>query len=328
MNNTIITKTETSLNLKGMTLEELKSSVDRIATDFQSYEAESYGIILAESEPLDHPDLDAIIDYIASKGITVSMLTRGAKLTADRIVAWEGKVSGIGIFENLKVFCEDADFDGFYPDKHGIPAELATLAEAASKARIDFIVSDGTRARLIDKRKENEQDLFYEIKSLYRGLIERSAEGSIARWEDDNVIKAELFPHENSEGYEIVTKTCAGGGRVTVRRTAEITPEEARFLIEIGEYDSLITIEASSEEEAKKIFCEKYLGDTRFEDYELSIEVKTLDDMLKIEADKIDAMLEALGKKALGKRSEALSRKRIRYEGMKQMLKKYRGDVK
>ena len=98
-----ITKIETSLDLEGMSLAEAKSTIDNMEKSFQKYNAESYGIIIANSDPLDHPDLDAVIDYIASKNISVSLLTRGAKLTEDRIAAWSGKVTGIGIYKNLIV---------------------------------------------------------------------------------------------------------------------------------------------------------------------------------------------------------------------------------
>ena len=66
-----ITKIETSLDLEGMSLAEAKSAVDNEEKIFQKYNAESYGIIIANSDPLDHPDLDAVIDYIASKNISV-----------------------------------------------------------------------------------------------------------------------------------------------------------------------------------------------------------------------------------------------------------------
>ena len=319
-----ITKIETGLDLEGMSLAEAKSAIDNMEKMFQKYNAESYGIIIANSDPLDHPDLDAVIDYIASKNISVSLLTRGAKLTEDRIAAWSGKVTGIGIYKNLIVLCEDSDFDGFYPkEETEVPEQYANLAKAASKANIKFKVSDETLARIEDEKKENEQNMFYEIKALNRGLVERSAKGSIATWED-NTIKEELFPYENSEGYEIVTKTCDCGGLVTVRRTVEISSEEAKSLIEIGEYDHLVTIEAKSEDEAKKIFCEKHLCGNSIEKYELSIEAKTLDEMIEREVDDINDMFERLGGEVLGNKCETLSRKRIRYEGMKAVLSAYK----
>jgi hypothetical protein len=319
-----ITKIETSLDLEGMSLAEAKSAVDNMEKIFQKYNAESAGIIIANSDPLDHPDLDAVIDYIASKNISVSLLTRGAKLTEDRIAAWSGKVTGIGIYKNLIVLCEDSDFDGFYPEEETeVPEQYANLAKAASKANINFKVSDEILARIEDEKKENEQNMFYEIKALNRGLVERSAKGSIATWED-NTIKEELFPYENSEGYEIVTKMCDCGGLVTVRRTVEISSEEAKSLIEIGEYDRLVTIEAKSEDEAKKIFCEKHLCGNSIEKYELSIEAKTLDEMIEREVDDINDMFERLGGEVLGNKCETLSRKRIRYEGMKAVLSAYK----
>lgn len=320
-----ITTIETSLDLEGMSLAEAKSTIDNMEKKiFQKYNAESYGIIIANSDPLDHPDLDAVIDYIASKNISVSLLTRGAKLTEDRIAAWSGKVTGIGIYKNLIVLCEDSDFDGFYPEEETeVPEQYANLAKAASKANIMFKVCDEILARIEDEKKENKQNMFYEIKALNRGLVERSAKGSIATWED-NTIKEELFPYENSEDYEIVTKTCDCGGLVTVRRTVEISSEEAKSLIEIGEYDRLVTIEAKSEDEAKKIFCEKHLCVNSIEKYEFSIEAKTLDEMIECEVDDINDMFERLGGEVLGNKCETLSRKRIRYEGMKAVLSAYK----
>lgn len=321
---TIITKLETSLNLKGMFFEDAKSTINDIEKDYCLSGAENCGIIIAGSEPLDHPDLDAIIEYIASKNIEVSLLTRGAKLTEERIASWSGKVSGIGIFENLKVHTEDSDFCGFYSQGEGeIPEKFKRLAEAAHTAKMTFIVSDEIKAIIEDERKEKEQNMFYEIKMLNKGLIERSAKGSIVTWEDKE-IKADLFPHEDSENYEIVTKSRERGGLVTVRRTAEISSDLAEFLIEIGEYDRLVTIEAKNEEEATKILREKYLNGECLEKYELSIEAKTLDDMIEKEADEIDDMFERLGRETLGNKTDALSKKRIRYEGMKAVLSAYK----
>ena len=80
-----------------MPLDSVKKVIDSIETYFLDNEISNGRINLAGGEPLVHPELDAIIDYISGKGIEVSLVTNGSLLTEERIEAWAGKVSMIGI---------------------------------------------------------------------------------------------------------------------------------------------------------------------------------------------------------------------------------------
>ena len=79
------------------TLEEAKRIIDNIADYFKQCEIENGRINFAGGEPTLYKYLDDLIDYAHSLGVAVSIVTNGSLLTRDRIKAWKGKVSCIGI---------------------------------------------------------------------------------------------------------------------------------------------------------------------------------------------------------------------------------------
>ena len=83
--------------MKDLPFGDAKKVIDAIDTYFRENEIENGRINIAGGEPLMYRRLDDIIDYIAEKGIKVSIITNGAKLTEERIASWAGKVAMIGI---------------------------------------------------------------------------------------------------------------------------------------------------------------------------------------------------------------------------------------
>ena len=83
--------------MKDMPLRDAKKVIDSVEEFFRENGIENGRINIAGGEPLMYRHLDAIIDYIAEKNIKVSIITNGSRLTEERIAAWQGKVSSIGI---------------------------------------------------------------------------------------------------------------------------------------------------------------------------------------------------------------------------------------
>lgn len=76
--------------------------IDSICDYFSENEIENGRINISGGEPLLYPYLDAIIDYIASKNIKLSIITNGSLLTEERVKKWEGKIETIGISIDAK----------------------------------------------------------------------------------------------------------------------------------------------------------------------------------------------------------------------------------
>ncbi len=78
-------------------LEQAKQIIDRIDAYFKQCGIDKGRINLAGGEPTLYRHLDELIGYIHSLGLSVSLVTNGSVLTAERIKAWEGLVSCVGI---------------------------------------------------------------------------------------------------------------------------------------------------------------------------------------------------------------------------------------
>lgn len=78
-------------------LDGAKKVVDNIAEYFKINDIKNGRINLAGGEPMLIKYLDALIDYIVFKGITVSIITNGSLLSVERVRQMKGKVSMIGL---------------------------------------------------------------------------------------------------------------------------------------------------------------------------------------------------------------------------------------
>lgn len=79
-----------------LTIESWKLVVDKIDKFFKKIKVEGR-INLAGGEPTIVSFLDDLINYIYSKGISVSIITNGSMLSKDKIDLWADKVSMIGV---------------------------------------------------------------------------------------------------------------------------------------------------------------------------------------------------------------------------------------
>ena len=79
------------------TIDDTRTVVDSIASYFTENGIKDGRINLAGGEPTLYKRLDELIDYIHSRGISVSIVTNGSRLSPERIRAWKGKVCCIGI---------------------------------------------------------------------------------------------------------------------------------------------------------------------------------------------------------------------------------------
>ena len=82
---------------KDPSLDDAKKIIRNIADYFLRNGITDGRINFAGGEPTLYEHLDELIDYASSLGIRVSIVTNGSLLTPDRIRAWQGKVSCIGI---------------------------------------------------------------------------------------------------------------------------------------------------------------------------------------------------------------------------------------
>lgn len=94
--------------MNDLPLADAKKVIDSIDTYFRENGIENGRINIAGGEPLMYRHLDAIIDYISEKSIKVSIITNGSRLTEERIAAWSGKVSMIGI--SVDAITPEADY--------------------------------------------------------------------------------------------------------------------------------------------------------------------------------------------------------------------------
>jgi hypothetical protein len=318
-----VEKITVPMNLEGLSLADAKIEIDSIEKSLREQKSERYEIALHESDPLNHPDLDEIINYIAGKNILVYVITRGVELTEERIASWGGKVNKIVIYENLNRFSDE--FVDSYDEgtRQNLPLRFARMESVARAVKIHFAVSDETLNRLNEEKKQEEYNMnykFYKLNVFDKGLVERKATFYYADNASDEARrrnKSTLFPGEDSENYEIHED----GFQVTVRRTLEISTELARKIISEQEdcFDYCVTIEARSEDEAKKIFLEKYAKENRADRYEFLIGAETLDEAFEREAklNSRDEYYEKLGREALtDARYSSAPAKRFRYEGM------------
>lgn len=74
-----------------------KKIVDNIAEYFKSKEIKNGRINIAGGEPMLINFLDTLIDYITTKGISVSIISNGSMLSAERVRRIKGKVSMLGL---------------------------------------------------------------------------------------------------------------------------------------------------------------------------------------------------------------------------------------
>ena len=74
-----------------------KQVVDNVASYFVSCGISKGRINFAGGEPLLYPHLDELIDYTNASGVSVSVISNASLLTVERVRAWKGKVSCIGI---------------------------------------------------------------------------------------------------------------------------------------------------------------------------------------------------------------------------------------
>ncbi|MBQ9735601.1 MAG: viperin family antiviral radical SAM protein [Clostridia bacterium] len=86
-----------NFKMQDLPLADAKRVVDSIVTYFRENGIADGRINIAGGEPLLYRRLDAVIDYIVEKGVKVSIITNGSRLTEERIAAWSDKVSMIGI---------------------------------------------------------------------------------------------------------------------------------------------------------------------------------------------------------------------------------------
>ena len=85
-----------------LSLDDAKKVIDAIEEYFKNADIKNPRVNLAGGEPLVYPYIDEVIDYIASKGIKVSIITNGSYLSEERILKWAGKVETIGISIDAK----------------------------------------------------------------------------------------------------------------------------------------------------------------------------------------------------------------------------------
>ena len=74
-----------------------KKIVDNVASYFVSRGISNGRINFSGGEPLLYPQLDELIDYTNASGVSVSVISNASLLTVERIRAWKGKVSCVGI---------------------------------------------------------------------------------------------------------------------------------------------------------------------------------------------------------------------------------------
>lgn len=82
---------------KAPSVQEAKRVIDNIRVYFNKNGIKNGRINFAGGEPTLYPYLDELIDYAVSLGIEVSIVTNGSLLSPERIRAWQGKVSCVGI---------------------------------------------------------------------------------------------------------------------------------------------------------------------------------------------------------------------------------------
>lgn len=124
---------------------EVETVIDNICAYFKKQNIPNGRINFAGGEPLLYPHLDELIDYAHSLGISVSLVTNGSLLTAERIRRWCGKVSCIGI--SIDSVCPETDREigrcckgQIVPMSHW--AELAPIIhQCGIKLKINTVVS-------------------------------------------------------------------------------------------------------------------------------------------------------------------------------------------
>ena len=238
MRNTSISFTQkisAPINLEGLSLSEAKASIDSIEQSLRSQESKTYEIAFQYSDPLDHPDLDEIISYVASTNILVAIFTRGTKLTEEMIASWAGKVASIELCENLDRYAAECDdeYEEEVTNLRDLPLPLARLENAARAVKIPFSVAKKTSDRVTEQIRESEYNStykFYELNVFDKGLAERHGMFYNFNLDSEEVRqsnKSTLFPGEDTSDYEIRED----GFKVTVRRTSKISDAQARDIM-------------------------------------------------------------------------------------------------
>ncbi len=82
---------------KDPSLNEAKHIIESVGAYFSDNGIKGGRINFAGGEPMLYPALDELIDYTYALGMAVSIVTNGSLLTSERVNAWAGKVSCIGI---------------------------------------------------------------------------------------------------------------------------------------------------------------------------------------------------------------------------------------
>lgn len=126
-------------------LDDWKKAVDRIQSYFINHSIQNGRINLAGGEPLLIKFLDELIDYIASKGIKVSIITNGSMLTRAKLYRWSGKVDMLGVSidslnkeTNIKIGRHQSEK---MIDINQITGLLSYASELGIKIKVNTVVS-------------------------------------------------------------------------------------------------------------------------------------------------------------------------------------------
>lgn len=128
-----------------LTLPDAQKAVDRVRAFFEREGIKDGRINLAGGEPLCYPWIDGLMEYIAKSGLKASIVTNGSLLTPERIAAWGGTVSCIG----LSVDSVDTDTNreiGRSCGGHTLPRDTAAahcgkIRKASVLLKINTVVS-------------------------------------------------------------------------------------------------------------------------------------------------------------------------------------------
>ena len=122
-----------------------KQIVDNVVSYFVSCGISNGRINFAGGEPLLYGHLDELIDYTNASGVSVSVISNASLLTVERIRAWKGKVSCIGI--SIDSLSDDANrsigrsSDGRVIDLPRLVALSQAMHECDISLKINTVVS-------------------------------------------------------------------------------------------------------------------------------------------------------------------------------------------
>lgn len=194
------------------TILELDSAIkviDNIIEYFKVNNIENGRINFAGGEPLLCPDLNHLIDYIAQKGFTSSIITNATLLTAEKLNLWQNKLSCIGISID-SIHSETNLQIGRVHNKETL--ELSKIYEIANnihkcgiELKINIVVSKYNI-------HENFLPLFLKIKPnkvkfLQMHIVKNIKNDAVKEWEVSTKEFLEFCSHYNEKLNRLLPKT-------------------------------------------------------------------------------------------------------------------------